>query len=125
MRKLLMSTLVSLLWVVPAMAHFAREKGKPPVAQHQAAPTPKSKPDQQQNGMKLSQPIEQSLRNQLGGAGFTDIEMIPLSFAVRAKDADGNAVWLMLSADGILQGQIGPQDGHDKSPTKFPDQQSF
>ena len=46
MRKLLISTLVSLLWAAPAMAQVAQDPATPPVAQNQATV---SNPHQQQS----------------------------------------------------------------------------
>ena len=122
MRKLLISTVVPLLWVAPAVAQVA-QSAKPSAAQDDAITVLKPKSDQQQNAVQGSQSIEEQLRTRLAGAGFTDIDMAPLSFAVRAKDADGNPVLLLLSPDGVSEWQLSPQAGQDSS--SLPGQESF
>jgi hypothetical protein len=83
MRRLIISTLVSLVGIVPAVAQVVQ---RPAVAQDQVGP----KLDQQEDSSEIGQSVEATLLNRLASAGFTDIEMTPISFAVRAKDADGN-----------------------------------
>jgi hypothetical protein len=66
------------------------------------------------------------LRTRLAHAGFTDIEMVPTSFLVRAKDADGNSVTLVLSPDSVAEFKSVPsQDGEDDTVSTVPDQQKF
>jgi hypothetical protein len=45
--------------------------------------------------------IVQGIRSDLAQAGFTDIELIPRSFLVRAKDQDGNPTVLVVGPDSI------------------------
>jgi DNA-nicking Smr family endonuclease len=47
--------------------------------------------------------IEQSVQARLGLAGYTDIQMLPTSFLVRAKDRDGNSVTLVLGPESMTQ----------------------
>jgi hypothetical protein len=47
--------------------------------------------------------IEESLKAGLAREGFSDIQMAPMSFLVRAKDQNGNPVMLMLSPGGAAQ----------------------
>ena len=119
MRKLLISTLVS------GDAGRGGSRPKNGQARRRAGSghhAPQPKPDEQSD-VQGAQLIEEQLRTQLKGARFTDIEVMPMSFAVRAKDADGNPVFLMLSPDGVWQ--LTPQNGQDESPTSFPDQGRF
>lgn len=100
MRRLIISTLVSLVGIVPAVAQG------PAVAQDQIGP----KLGQQENSSEIEQSVEATLLNRLASAGFTDIEMTPISFAVRAKDADGNPVFLVLYPDLNSEWQVTPLD---------------
>jgi hypothetical protein len=117
MRRLLVSTFVSLAWVVPAMAQDAPQvqSAAPNAAQQQDEPVSEG-----------AQSIQRNVRAQLALAGFTDIELLPTSFLVRAKDADGNPVMLMLSPDSISQlqelapGDAGGQDDSSNSDATSP-----
>jgi len=57
--------------------------------------------------------VEVALRTLLARAGFTDIEMMPTSFLIHAKDANGNPVTLVFSPDGSVQSKQVPGDGQD------------
>jgi len=102
MRRLVISTLVSLVGIVPSVAQVVQ---RPAVAQDQIGP----KLDQQ-DSREIEQSVEATLLNRLASAGFTDIEMTPISFAVRAKDADGNPVFLVLYPDSNSEWQVTPLD---------------
>jgi hypothetical protein len=109
MRKLLILTFVSLAWVVPALAQDASQS-------ESAAPNATQPQDDFLS--EAAQSIQRSVQAQLALAGFTDIQLVPTSFLVRAKDADGNPVMLMLSPDAISQLQeLAPDDagGQDGS----------
>ena len=43
------------------------------------------------------QSFQRSVQSRLALAGFTEIQMIPTAFLVRAKDPDGHPVTLMLA----------------------------
>ena len=101
-KALARSTLVSLVGIVPAVAQVVQG---PAVAQDQIGP----KLDQQ-DSREIEQSVEATLLNRLESAGFTDIEMTPTSFAVRAKDADGNPVLLVLYPDSNSEWQVTPLD---------------
>jgi hypothetical protein len=123
MHKLLISTVVSLLWVAPAMAQTGPEEAaKPSVTQN---PPTAGVPNRQQTDEQGAQSIQEQLINQLAGAGLTDIEMMPMSFAVHAKDAAGNPVWLTLSPNGASEWQANPLDGEDDRSTSLPNQERF
>jgi len=112
MRKLLLSTLVSLGCVAPVMAEEAPQRAVSPVPPDLATPAPS--PSQQQKDTQSIEAIEEGLRTRLARAGFTDIEMVPTSFLVRAKEAAGNAVMLVVSPDSVAElKQAPPQDGED------------
>ena len=80
------------------------------------------------NDAQTTQFVANALRTRLAHAGFTDIEMLPTSFLVRAKDADGHAVLLQVSPDEVTEWkQAGPQQ-HEESPDetgKPTDQEKF
>jgi hypothetical protein len=46
-------------------------------------------------------PIQQQVRNNLQQAGFTDIQIMPSSFLVRAKDRAGNSVMMVINPDSV------------------------
>jgi hypothetical protein len=114
MRKLLMSTLLSLAWIVPALAQDAPQ-GQP-VA-------PKAAPDQNDPLKDATQAIQKLIQAQLASAGFTDIQMVPNSFLISAKDRDGHPVTMMAAPRGITGlGNSGPgqDDGADDMPSGQP-----
>jgi hypothetical protein len=124
MHKLLMSTAVFLLWAAPAMAQVVSEDApKPSITQN--PPPIAGGPNRQQNDEQGAQSIQEQLINQLAGAGLTDIEMMPMSFAVHAKDAAGNPVWLMLSPNGSSEWEATPADGEADRSTSLPNQERF
>jgi hypothetical protein len=45
--------------------------------------------------------ISKKLRSDLTNAGFTDIHIMPQSFMVRAKDAQGNPVMMVINPDSL------------------------
>jgi hypothetical protein len=47
--------------------------------------------------------LSQKLRDDLGKAGFTDITIMPSSFLVRAKDAQGNPVMMVINPDSVTE----------------------
>ena len=122
MRKLFITALVPLLLVTSAMAKMASESTRPAVAQDQSIPAPKPGPDLPQSNVQNARTLEEQLRNLLEGAGLTDIELMPLSYAVRAKDAGGNPVLLMLSPGTPSEWELDLQDSQDESPIGSPSQ---
>jgi hypothetical protein len=113
MRKLLVSTVVSLAWVVPALAQDAP-------AQAAAASA-----DGQQDVVNQSvQSFEQRVQQRLTQAGFSNIEMVPTSILIRAIDRDGNPVMLALSPDSLselLEVSGGQNDGSGSdTPSRHP-----
>jgi len=119
MRRLIILALMSLVCTVPAAAELAQRLVKPAVAQDEIVAA--SKPDQQQNDSQTTQSIEKTLRNQLVSAGLTDIEMVPTSFVVRAKAANGNPIVLLLYPDSDSEWQVSPLD--DDHSTSSPNEE--
>jgi|SRR5262245_12895410 len=117
MREPFLSTFAVLVFVAPVMAQSAIPSVSP-VPPDLA--TPPSAECHQQD-MPTLESIENELRARLARAGFTDIEMIPTSFLVRAKDAAGNSVMLVLSPDSAAELK---QDGSPNSAAP-PDLQKF
>ena len=57
--------------------------------------------------------IEHELRQQLTKAGFTDIRMMPESFLVRAKNAEGLPVMMVINPDSVTEvTAMGAGSGH-------------
>ena len=48
------------------------------------------------------QALPAQLQKTLQDAGLTDIQIVPHSFLVRAKDRDGNPVMMMINPDSIM-----------------------
>jgi hypothetical protein len=86
-------------------------RGKGRKAHRPACSAPAPHADGQQPAATPS--IEDALRTRLGRAGYTDIEMVPTSFLVRAKDAKGNPVIIEVSPDSATELKVAPQDGQD------------
>ena len=120
MRRLIISTFVSLAWIVPALAQDA-PRGQA------AAPNAAQNQDQDLNETPSDsvQSLQQSVQARLARAGFTEIEMIPTSFLVRAKDPDGHPVTLMLAPPTIeqLNGVPGQGDEQDDGSSGDPSDQ--
>src|SRR5580658_3945212 len=49
------------------------------------------------------QHMRSNIRNMLEKAGYKDIRVAPTSFAVRAKDSDGNPVFMSVSPDQFTE----------------------
>jgi hypothetical protein len=136
MRRLVIaSTLVSLASVVPALAQGApqEQSAAPRAAAESTAPraTPESGNPQGIPGLagpnatqddgaanRLTQSIERSVQTRLALAGFTDIEMVPTSFLVRAKNRDGQTVTLTLAPGPAAEMQQEPSDQADDGAQK-------
>jgi hypothetical protein len=119
MRKLIIPTLAFLVCAVPALAQDAPKQAVPQDAakqtQRQEAPkqtqtqdaakqkaTPPAVAQNQDDALiRNTQAIERSVQTRLGLAGYTDVEMIPTSFLVRAKDPDGKPVMLVLGPESL------------------------
>jgi hypothetical protein len=115
MRRLIVSTLVSLVCAVPAAAQVTEQPAKQAAVQNQVITAPKA--DGQNKDEESTQAIEETLVSRLASAGLTDIEMVPLSFVVRAKNADGKPVILVLYPDSNLEWQVRPVDEDVTSPS--------
>src|SRR5882757_5006351 len=94
MRKLLMTTLLSLVWTIPALAQDAPQDQ--PVA-------PKAAPNQSDPLKDATQAIQQLIQARLASAGFTDIQMVPNSFLISAKDRDGHPVTMMAAPSDVTK----------------------
>jgi hypothetical protein len=115
MRRLIVSTLVSLVCAVPAAAQVTEQPAKQAAVQNQVITVPKA--DGQITDEESTQSIEETLVSRLASAGLTDIEVFPLSFVARAKNADGKPVIFVLSPDANLEWQVTPVDEDDTSPS--------
>jgi len=111
MRKLLTSTLLSLAWIVPAVAQDA-SPGQP------VAPNTAS--DQNDSLKDAAQAIQQLIQERLASAGFTDIQMVPNSFLISAKDRDGHPVTMMAAPSEFGNAGPGQDDDADDMPSDQP-----
>ena len=87
MRRMLILILVPLGWAMPASA-----QNSPPDQAAQQAPACQA---------PSAQSIGQNIRADLARAGYRDIQMVPDSFVVRAKDPTGASVMMVLSPNSI------------------------
>jgi hypothetical protein len=113
MRKLLVSTVVFLAWVVPALAQDAQGQAAAASAAH----------GQQDVVTQRVQSFEQKVQQRLTRAGFSNIEMVPTSILVRATDRDGNPVMLALSPDSLTELLEVPGEQNDGSSSDRPSRQ--
>ncbi len=67
------------------------------------AQTPSTQPSQQNKNATAQSPqaVQEQVRKNLQQAGFTDIQLMPSSFLVRAKDKSGNPVMMVINPDSI------------------------
>jgi hypothetical protein len=54
-----------------------------------------------QANQKSPQQVRQQVQKNLQQAGFSDIQIMPSSFLVRAKDKDGNPVMMVINPDSV------------------------
>jgi hypothetical protein len=87
MRRMLILILVPLGWAMPASAQHSPPDQAAPQAPACQAPS--------------GQAIGQNIRSDLARAGYRDIQMVPDSFVVRAKDPRGIPVMMVLSPNSI------------------------
>jgi len=84
-----------------------------------AANTPGVQNDNAHNHASNPAPttIREKLADNLAKAGFTDIKIMPESFLIRAKDADGNPVMMVINPDSLTaMTQISaPASGNQKT----------
>jgi hypothetical protein len=110
MCKLLASAMVTLAWVVPALAQDAPSKAAAASAAH----------DHQDVMNQGGQSFEQRIQQRLTQAGFSNIEMVPTSILIRARDRDGNPVMLSLSPDSLADLLAVPGGQNDGSGSNTP-----
>jgi hypothetical protein len=84
MRSLIILTMLPLVTAIPAQAQ-----------------DPTTTLNQSQSSPGDAQTIQQQVQNKLQQAGFTDVQIMPSSFLVRAKDKDGNPVMMVISPDSV------------------------
>jgi hypothetical protein len=114
MRRLLISTFVTLASMIPAAAQDAPQSQ--PV-------TPNATQEQSDPLKDATQKIQQLIQEQLASAGFTEIQMVPNSYVISAKDRDGNAVVMMASPRPDTEfgnSSPGQDDGSNPSSTDQP-----
>jgi hypothetical protein len=63
--------------------------------------TPPSGSGSQQSSIQNPAPIGTNIQKNLQAAGFTNIQVMPSSFLVRANDQDGNPVMMVVNPDSI------------------------
>ena len=87
MRRMLILILVPLGWAMPASAQNSPPDQAAPQAPACQAPS--------------GQSMGQNIRSELARAGYRDIQMVPDSFVVRAKEPTGVSVMMVLSPNSI------------------------
>src|SRR4051794_19533400 len=86
-----------LMVMQPASAQVSGQPAQAPGNQ----PSQNQKQESQDQIQQENQTIGQRLRQNLQASGFTDIQLMPSSFLVRAKDRDGNPVMMVVNPDSI------------------------
>lgn len=108
----------SAMLIIPFVAASAQtssspaNSGPPPTAQapsHGSATAPPA--------AAINEPLRQQVQDNLKKAGFTDINVMPTSFLVRAKDQSGNPVIMVINPDSFTEvtGLSATQNGTGKS----------
>jgi hypothetical protein len=121
MRRLIIATFVSMAWVVPIKAQDAPHDQA--AAPHEQLVAPNAAPDQNDPLKDAAQTIQQLIQGRLASAGFTDIQMVPNSFLIIAKDRDGHPVTMMAGPSDMTEfGNSGPDqdDGADDMSSGHP-----
>ena len=121
MRKLLVSTVVTLAWVVPALAQDAPGDASRDAPTQAAAAS--AAHGQQVVVNQDAQSFEQRVERRLTQAGFSNIEMVPTSILIRAIDRDGNPVTMALSPDSLAELLAVPGGQNDGSGGDTPSRQ--
>jgi len=87
----------------PASAQVSGQSNQTPGSQSQDQNQNQQSQTQNQESQtqQQNQTIGQRLRQNLLASGFTDIQLMPSSFLVRAKDRDGNPVMMVINPDSI------------------------
>jgi len=92
----------SLLAIVqPALAQVSGETNQAPGKQQSQNQQQPQQPQSRNQAQQQNQNAGEKLRQNLQSAGFTDIQLMPSSFLVRAKDRDGNPVMMVVNPDSI------------------------
>jgi hypothetical protein len=84
----------------------------------QGTPNQQGQNQSQTQSQQQNPTIAAKLRQNLQAAGFTDIQLMPSSFMVRAKDRDGNPVMMVINPDSVTavteigSEHAGGQDNH-------------
>lgn len=84
---------------------------------------PPGEGDQQQK-MTL-QDVEDSVRAHLGQAGFTEIQMVPMTILVHAKDSDGNAVTFVVSPKSLADADVPQANPRESVRPAIPGEEKF
>jgi hypothetical protein len=101
MRIILTATAATLLLAQLAFAQNPNA-GAAPASPQAGQSTPQAQdPSQAQNPQIVSAMISAKLQKSLEDAGFSDIQIMPSSFLVRAKDRDGNPVMMVINPDSV------------------------
>jgi len=95
MRTLTLAASLTMALAGSALAQSPNTQGTSQQGQNQQ---PQSQQTQNQQSQR---PISQQIINDLQGAGYTDVRVMPESFLVRAKDRDGNPVMMVINPDSI------------------------
>jgi hypothetical protein len=80
-------------------AQFEQQSSAPQLPQQLPQVQPSGQ--QAQQGTSSLAQVQARIRQNLQEAGFTEIQMMPTSFMVHAKNRDGNPVMMLVSPDSI------------------------
>jgi hypothetical protein len=86
----------SALIIASSLAAIATAPLAPDITRAQNAP-PQNLQSSPQNQTTIRQQVQKNLQD----AGFSDINIMPSSFLVRAKDKSGNPVMMVINPDSI------------------------
>lgn len=100
MRVPLALTAAAALVIMHASAS-AQTRSEPPAPPGAAQAQAGQNSTQAQKPGQSSQTVREKLTKNLHDAGFTDIQVMPSSFLVRAHDRDGNPVMMVINPDSV------------------------
>jgi hypothetical protein len=92
---------ITALLIGSAAAQNPADHGNQP-GQAQNQDASKSGAQNQKSGSQNQQSIARQVRGDLAKAGYTDVNVMPESFLVKAKDKEGHTVMMIINPDSFL-----------------------
>ncbi len=101
MIRLFASALLAVGLSQVALAQSSPRQNQPNIQQNQPS-TQQNQPSTSAESTQAPQNLPQSLRQKLSSAGFSDVNIVPSSFAITAKDRDGRPVMMRITPNSMF-----------------------